>query len=141
MIRFLFNRYSFMVRLMEWVGLAGMCVIFILLLLGKLTRFQAIVFFVIIFEYAFLRFCTFRRWYPGDVLSTNGIGLQFLKAMVPTGYILAITSWLFVLMRHGALLFIAAALIAVIAHVNVILIYLHFKDSDTTPVNSFSMTH
>ena len=141
MIRFLFNRYSFMVRLMEAIGLAGMCVILVLLIMGKLTPFQTILFIIIIFEYAFLRLCTFWPFYPKNTLSTQGIGLQFLKAMVPTGYILAVIFWLFVLFRQGALLFVAAALLVVILHVNIILIYLHFKDTDTAPVNSFSMTH
>ena len=140
MLRFFFNRDSFMVRLMELIGLAGVCAAAAQLVLKKAAPLQSILFIIILAEYAFLRFCTFWRWYPKGTPGPYGIGLQFLKAIVPAGYILAIMMWPFVFFRHSAFLLIAAALLAVIVHVNIILIALHFKDRDKMPVNTYSMT-
>ncbi len=141
MLRFFFNRYSPMVRLMELIGVAAIALIIWRMSGGSLTFAQKLLFYAILLEYAFLRFCTFWRWYPESTPGTYGIGLQFLKAIIPTGYILAVMMWLFVLTESSAVLVITLFLLSVIAHVNVILIYLHFKDGDKTPVNRFSMTH
>lgn len=140
MLKFFFNRYSVMVRLMGLVGLAGIFGILWFAVRGRLAPLQLILFITIMAEYAFLLYCMMRRWYP-DLPRSYGITLQFEKALVPANYILATMSWLFVLLKSSAVLAVAVFLLTVIAHVNVILIFLHFKDRDKTPVNTFSMTH
>ncbi len=129
-----------MVRLMETIGLAGILCISWLAFKDRLTSLQLILFVAIVAMYAFLRFCMMWRWYRAASRSA-GIALQFEKALVPTSYILAVMLWLFVVSGNSIVLAIAAFLVAVVAHVNVILLYLHFKDRDRTPVNSYGMTH
>jgi Ca2+/Na+ antiporter len=140
MLRFFFHRYSPMVRLMELIGFAGIVFVSWQFFAGRLSILESIFLILILIGYLFLRFCTMRRWYKA-VSRSHGIGLQFEKAMVPSGYILAVMMWLFVILKSPAILAIVAFLLAVIAHVNIILLALHFKDRDKTPVNSFSMTH
>ncbi|MFH0799085.1 MAG: hypothetical protein V2A66_02745 [Pseudomonadota bacterium] len=137
MISFFFNRASRMVLIMEAAGIplfaAG---VVRLLARGPGTLSAALAAFAI-FEYAFIRFCASRRWYSG-VPRCSGIELQFKKALVPTSYILALAgAWLLILPSLTPLA-ISAALLALIAHVNVILIWFHRKDRDTEPVNFFS---
>lgn len=87
--------------------------------------------------YAFIRFCTSTRWYA-DVPRDAGIQLQFRKALVPVGYAMTICFGLYLL--TGALLFPAICdfVLAVVAHVNVILLTFHRRDKDPTPVNFYS---
>ena len=140
MLHFFFNRYSPIVRLMEFIGITGVAFASWKLFAGRLSLFQSVLLIIVLIEYLFLRFCMMRRWHPSASRS-HGIGLQFEKALVPAGYILAVMMWLFVLTKSTVLLATAASLLAVIAHVNFILLYLHFKDRDRTPVNIYSMTH
>jgi hypothetical protein len=91
----------------------------------------------ILLIYAFIRFCASVRWYK-DVPRYSGIELQFKKALVPTGYIMAITFALYLVFAWLGFLIIGAFLLAVVAHVDVILLYFHFRDSDKTPVNFYS---
>ena len=140
MLTFFFHRHCFMVRLMEFIGFAGIAFASWQFFAGRLSVLESILLIIILIEYLFLRFCMLRRWYK-TLSSSHGIGLQFEKAMVPTAYILAVMMWIFVILKSPAILAIAAFLLAVIAHVNIILIVLHFKDRDRTTVNSFSMTH
>lgn len=140
MLKIFFNRYSPVVRLMEFIGLVGIAFVSWQLFAGRLSILESIFLILILIEYLFLRFCMMWRWYP-DVPRSCGIGLQFEKAMVPAGYILAIMLWLFMLVKSSAILAVVVFLLAVITHVNIILLYLHFKDRDRTTVNSFSMTH
>lgn len=140
MLKFLFHRESFMVRLMEIIGLAGMGFIFWQIFRDKLTALQIIFFAVIVMEYLFLRFCTTWQWYAQKG-HEKGIRLHFLKALVPTSYILTVTTWLFAWLNETFILIISIILLAVVCHVNIILIVLHFKDRDPLPTNFFSMTH
>ncbi len=85
----------------------------------------------------FLRFCATKRWYP-NAKRYEGIELQFKKAMIPTSYMMALTSSVGYFTGSTFLLWPVIILIGIIAHVNVILLYLHFKDKSTTPVNYYS---
>jgi len=87
--------------------------------------------------YAFIRFCATVRWYK-DVPRYSGIELQFKKALVPTGYIMTITFALYLVFGWLGFLIAGAFLLAVVAHVDVILLYFHFRDKDPTPVNLYS---
>jgi hypothetical protein len=95
------------------------------------------VFSIILAEYIFIRYCAIARWYA-DAERFEGIELQFKKALSPTVYILFLGNLSYVLYPHSVILIITAALLALIAHVNAILIHLHRKDKDTVPVNYFS---
>lgn len=101
---------------------------------GLLTK---IIFAVYCFEYLFLRFCTTVRWYR-QAKRYEGIELQFKKGMIPVSYLMALTSGVGFFTGSTLLLWPAVVLITIVAHVNVILLYLHFKDPNTTPINYFS---
>ena len=99
-------------------------------------------FIATIMLYLFLRMCAMLRWYPtayyrGRVLRHYfpGIELHFRKAMVPTAYVMVLTmSWL-ALGGSSYILVLSTILLVAIAHVNAILIFLHFKDESNHPVN------
>lgn len=137
MIKFLFDRFSKMVLVMEIAGVVLLAISFLRLVLGKINIAQIVLFSIVLFLYAFIRFCTIMRWYK-DVPRYSGIELQFRKAIVPTSYIIAITFAWFALIPSAIPLVLAAFLLAIIAHVNVILLYFHFRDHDPAPVNFYS---
>lgn len=140
MLKTLFNRHAIMVRLMEVIGLVGSCAIVWLIFKNQLTTVQIILFSVVFLEYLFVRFCSSWRWYPEKIRS-RGITIHFEKAVVPSSYLLAITTWSFFFFRSLSILITALILFAVVIHVNVIILALHLKDKDKTPPNYFSMTH
>lgn len=137
MISLLFNRFSRAVIAAEIAGV-------VLLLVGT-TRFilrgagplEYALIAATALMYAFIRFCASVRWYSGAP-RYSGIELQFKKAMVPAGYAMALMGlWLALLPSVWPLGILVAAL-AVVAHVNVILISFHLRDRDETPVNYYS---
>lgn len=130
MLKLLFNRFSKVVYAMEILG-----VVFTVLWLSKSP--PKVLIAVYIAQYLFLRLCTTRRWYS-NAKRYEGIELQFKKAMIPVSYIMAITSGVGYFSGSTILLWVACFLIAIVAHVNVILLYLHYKDKNTTPVNYYS---
>ncbi|MBT3182469.1 MAG: hypothetical protein HN337_08195 [Deltaproteobacteria bacterium] len=88
--------------------------------------------------YAFIRFCATKKWYPPEAPRYSGIELHFKKALVPVGYILAIFGIFGILFDPTPFLISEVILFIIIGHVDVILIYIHRKDNDPTPVNAFS---
>lgn len=136
MIKFFFNRFSKMVSLMEVLGIIFMGAAF-MRTANHASPLTITLFAAVSVEYAFIRYCAIRRWHK-DAPRYSGIELQFKKALVPTSYILAITGACLMLFSGLFLLIIAAFLLAVIVHVNVILIYFHRRDKDKLPPNFFS---
>ena len=137
MLKFFFHRLSKVVYAMEVIGLC--------FTIGWLYQFQPhpptsltqILLAIYLAEYGFLRFCATKRWYS-NAKRYEGIELQFKKAMVPTSYILALTSGAGLLTGSIILLWLAVLLLGIILHVNVILLTLHYKDKNKTPVNYYS---
>jgi len=126
-----------MVRLMELTGVAGLAMLLWKVFHSNMVMLWKIFLIIIAVEYLFVRFCSIWRWY--DIKDRSfGIGLQFEKALVPTGYILTIASLWFLLKPSIIPLIIACALFVLIIHVNVILLSLHFKDDDKTPANFYT---
>lgn len=137
MLKFFFDRYSKMVSLMELLG-----VVFTLGWVWKLihtpnTAWTKIFLAIYIAEYLFLRFCETKRWHPA-AKRYEGIELHFRKIMIPTSYILAVTSGVGFFAGSGILLWIAIPSLGIMFYVNATLLYLHGKDKNKTPVNYFS---
>ncbi len=128
-----------MVRLMEAIGVLGLGVIIWLYFAEKLSLIASLLTLIIAAIYLFIRFCTLWDWYPNKVRYL-GIGLQFQKALISTGYSLAIMTWLFILTQSLIPLFLALFFLLLTVHVNIILLYLHFKDQDQTAPNTYSLT-
>lgn len=137
MLKFFFNRFSKVVYAMEIFGVSCTAGWLWKMLDNPPSRFTQILFGLYLAEYLFLRLCTTLRWHR-QARRYEGIELQFKKAMIPTSYLLALTSGVGWLTGFMFLLPAAVVLLAVIAHVNVILIYLYWKDKNTTPINYFS---
>ncbi len=114
MLQFLFNRNSKFVLVLEAVGLVALI---ILLFKG---RYKNIFFIIYIIEYLFIRSCVVWNWH-------SGIQLHFKKTLVPTSYILLITN-IFLLLNINFLIYFSILALLIIAHVNVILLYLHLRD-------------
>lgn len=137
MIKFFFDRKSLVVKLMEISGLIFTAMLFAAGWYKKLLFINKLVFLFYLLEYLFIKACAVIHWYK-DAERGEGIELQFIKAVVPTSYILALTGFLLLIGAPVALVYFSAFLLAVIAHVNVILLYLHLKDTDSSPVNYYS---
>ncbi len=137
MIKFFFNRFSRMVLAMEIAGAAFLIAAALRIFPSSKSAALAILFSIVTALYAFIRYCASARWYKGTP-RYFGIELQFQKALVPTSYIMAISLAWFSLSPSAFPLAIAALLLAVVAHVNVILIYLRSRDRDPIPVNFYS---
>jgi hypothetical protein len=140
MIAFLFHRESRVVQAMEAAGLLLLAGAVLRIGAGHASTLAAVLFLLDVALYAFIKFCAVRRWYPGAPRCA-GIELQFVKAMVPTSYILPIAMAWFLAAASALPLGIAACLLAVVAHVNVILLVFHRRDRDPTPVNAYSRPH
>lgn len=136
MVKSFFNRFSVMVRVMEVVGVLFMAALAVRLASSG-SALSWTLFAVVLVEYAFIRFCATHRWYPSAPRG-SGIELHFLKAVVPIGYVLALTGLFAFLMSPAPPLAVAALLLALIAHLNVILLYFHLRDDSLLPVNAFS---
>lgn len=143
-LKILFNRESLVVRSLEAVG------VFLSLLYfwknGAHLGLTSILYLFLFLSYLFVRACDSIDWYrrkdlnPADPRQV-GIRVQFRKAIVPSSYILAVTSVLAVLgipyLSLGVLV-LAVLMMLVVAPVNGILIYFHLKDNDPLPINFFS---
>jgi len=137
MIGLIFGRFSTAVKVMEG---AGLCLTPFAIFRARLAdagawHYGSIA--AILAIYAFIRFCASVRWYKG-VPRYFGIELQFKKALVPTAYTMTIAFALYTVLGWLGFLLAGAFLLAVVAHVDVILLYFHFRDPDKTPVNFYS---
>lgn len=137
MIRFLFHHRSRMVDVVEVLGVAVLAAAAWRLVREDSGWLAWIFFALILIEYGFIRFCTTMRWYK-NAQRYEGIELQFRKAMSPTVYVILIGGLVFQTLPSTVILAVTALLIAVVAHVNVILLYLKRRDHDPLPVNFFS---
>lgn len=143
MLKFLFGRYSRFVRFLELTA-----VLFSGIIVSRWAeRGFGIVpdylFALLLLHYLFIRFCYLYRWYPGiasrDPSETElGIEIHFLKALVPTSYILSLTALLFLIGLAWPATILSNLMMIVVSGVNVILIGFHFRDNDILPVNYFT---
>ncbi len=137
MIKLLFGRHSTAVKVMEGVAvvLAPFALIRCALIHEGAWHYALIAAIFVI--YAFIRVCATVRWYEG-LPRDSGIELQFRKALVPTGYAMTICLSLYLVFGWIGFLALCLFLLAAVAHVDVILLYFHFRDRDETPVNFYS---
>ncbi len=137
MIKLLFNRFSIAVKIVEACGVVLMLFASVRCYSTGRGFISCILISLSIIIYAFIRYCTTKRWYK-DVPPCSGIELQFRKALVPTGYTMSICAAWYLLLPSIIPLIISATFLIVIAHVNIILLYFHYRDEDETPVNHYS---
>jgi hypothetical protein len=144
-LKTLFNRESPVVRSLEVVGVALAGVHLWRNLLPFDWRGGLFLFLLALSLFIFA--CDIIDWYPADQKPKGpkqkiGIEVHFLKARVPTSYILAITSALALLRIpyvSTIAVILAVVMMLVVAPVNGILIWFHRKDKDVTPMNYFSL--
>ncbi|MFH1653995.1 MAG: hypothetical protein ABIE74_08045 [Pseudomonadota bacterium] len=135
MLRFLFNRDSKFITIIEIAAIVGGCYLVLNHLIVKNT--DAWLFAITWSSYAFLKFCTLKRWHNKS-RRESGIGLHFKKAIVATNYILAISNWLYVAFQQSSIFWVSIILLAVIIHVNLILIYINSRYHSHNPANFLS---
>ncbi len=149
-----------MVRLLEAVGVVG-SVFF--LTMGRGVRLSADApttfgfYLFLLTIYLFIRICDAIPWYPKQETPSGysnrqvGIRVHFQKAIVPTSYVLFITST--VCLTTGgasateswwtplqfATVILADLCLLLVASVNGILIWFHLRDKEQMPVNYFSL--
>jgi hypothetical protein len=134
MLKFFFDRSSWVVRLLEAVGVAAVLYDFFHLKAG------GFLFLFLVVGYLFIRICAVIRWYPHEA---RGIGIEvhFFKTLVPASYILAIASavlFLKIFWISMPILILADLMMLVLISVNGILVYFYLRDKDPLPVNYFS---
>ncbi len=137
MLKFFFDRFSKVVYLMEMIGVLCTAGWLWKLLHTPNLLMTKILFDIYLLEYLFLKFCDIKRWHP-TAGRYDGIALHFRKIMIPTSYILVLTSGIGFLTGSGTLLWAAIPLLGIMTYANATLIYLHHKDKNTTPINYFS---
>lgn len=164
MLRLFFRRDSRIVRVLEVLGIAllgwllwrGGWRDWSAVQVAALWGFLALV--------AFLRFCATKQWYPRsascvlrpapcvprrdpvDVRRTTyagragcfGIETHFRRAYVPVPYIMTCVGCWCLAGYPPGILYLVIPLLLLIAYSFVVLLYLHRKDRDCTPVNYFS---
>ena len=139
MLKIFFNRNSRVVRILEVVGVINS----VILLKNRLPVIDvAVTLYLFLFlGYLFIRICDWIHWYPGE---PRGIGIEvhFKGVLVPTSYLLSVTSIFAFLgipfLSTGIILF-ANLLMLIVIPVNIILIYFHLRDKDPLPINYFSL--
>jgi len=137
MIAFLFNHRSKTLYAVEVLGILGLAAMAWRMATEGCGWFTWLLYALVIILCGFVRFCTTKRWYR-DAERYEGIELHLKKSLSPTVYIAFLGSLLFIIVPSPVVLGIMIFLLAVIAHVNVILIYLHLRDTQDLPVNYFS---
>ncbi|HCU25385.1 MAG TPA: hypothetical protein DF383_10220 [Deltaproteobacteria bacterium] len=142
MLKFFFNRSSFMVRLMN-----GLACVEMLLLLWSYVQGRGVelgwVSFFLMFSWLALNLLDWIPWYPAQPRNLPrgtklGIRLHFHKNLVPASYLLALVFGLKLLGASEWLLLPAALLFLPIFYVSGILLYFHFRDSSTLTPGYFS---
>lgn len=137
MIAFLFNHRSPTLYAVEALGIIGLIAMAWRMSVKDFGWLGWLLFAIIVAIYAFIRFCTTVRWYR-DANRYEGIELQFKKAMSPTVYVILLGSILFQIFPSSIELAILLFMLIVIGHVNVILLYLHYRDKQELPINYFT---
>lgn len=96
-----------------------------------------VLFILSMIGYSIIRFCASVRWYKGGERYA-GIELQFMKSLIPMGYLMTLCGLWYLLLPSAIPFALSSLIIAGLAHVNIILIYLHLKDHSDTPPNCYS---
>jgi hypothetical protein len=137
MIGFLFNHRSKTLYVVEALSVLGLAAMAWRMAIKECGWFAWLMFAIVVAIYAFIRFCTSVRWYK-NAKRYEGIELQFKKAMSPTVYITFIGSLVFQIVPSYIVLIVMTFMLAVVGHVNVILLYLKHRDTQELPINYFS---
>ena len=137
MIGFLFNHRSKTLYVVEALSILGLSTVAWRMTTKGCGWFAWLLYALVIILCGFVRFCTTKRWYK-DAKRYEGIELHLKKSLSPTVYIAFLGSLLFIIVPSPVVLGIMVFLLAVIAHVNVILLYLKRRDTQDLPVNYFS---
>jgi len=144
-LKILFNRESPVVRSLEVAGV----VLAAVHLWKNLIPFdwQDGLFLLLLALSLFVFACDLFPWYaatekPDGPKQKIGIEVHFLKARVPTSYILVVASIAALLQIPyvtSTILILVDVMMLVVAPVNGILIWFHRFDKDPTPMNYFSL--
>lgn len=137
MLKLLFNKFSKIVYSMETLGLLASAGIVFKMIKRPTGLAEIISFSVFIFLYLFLRFCATFRFYD-NVPRYYGIELHFKKIMVAVSYIIGIVGVVGFFFPSTALFIVGSVILAAVAHINAIFLYLHHKDNDSTPPNALT---
>ncbi len=137
MLHFFFDHRSPFIHVVELLGIFTCAV-----MLGHMAQHATPVaawclWATVLIEFMFIRYCALRRWHRGGTRG-SGIGLQFKKAVSANAYLLFLGSLGYLMMPSLVFPAVVAFLLAIIAHVNVILVYLAHRDTSPLPINCFS---
>lgn len=157
MLRFFFDRFGWFVRFLEMVGVVEAILLFQLFHWEEGLQWTEYLYFLLVAQVLFVKLCDMIPWYPSDgghrartgsppikardwLRQTERIGIEvhFRKARVPTSYIFATASALYLLGLSGMAIIIANLMIAVITTVNGIQLWFHYHDKEELPINYFT---
>ena len=132
MLKFFFNRFSKVVYSMEIIGYILLVPATFIFFRDATGLFQKAIFIITFILFAFIKYCATARFYTNRP-HYSGIERQFKMSMVPTSYIFALTCFLLVVSDSVTVLIVSSILLVLIAHVNVIFLYLNFRDTEDFP--------
>ena len=135
MLRFLFNRESRFVMALEIIGLLGFLWLLFFGWFHKEKTVTQVFFAVYIICYLINRFISIYPWYGKGFNRDIGICLHFRKMYVAGAYFIAVTNIMLALGASGAVIYPAILLFVFALHIELILLYFHWKDNDVRPPN------
>lgn len=137
MLKFFFGKTSWFVNFLEALGLLLNAVVLYRMIRDGAGKFEITAFVLFAALYGFFKFCATFRFYK-NVPKYSGIELHFKKIQVAANYVIAIAGLIGIVHSSATLYLTAAIFLAIVAHINVILIFLHLRDEDVLPPNSFT---
>ncbi len=137
MLKLLFNRNSWIVKLLFFVSAVLSLYFFMSVDWQSWTTLQKLALFFFFFQTFFSLGVEKYPWYPKNAPGP-GIKLQFHKALVPIAYIWPLFLLIVLNSQPTLLLYFFNIILFPITLTNSLLIALHFKDEDPSPPNYLS---
>ena len=136
-MKFLYDWNSWFLKFMKISG--GLWIIFATIINHGSKGYNQIPYFITLLTLLFLYYCASKKWYNGHPKQA-GIGMHFQRSMVAGSYLfplLAIANW----WNMTWILWILTILSILVAHINVYLLAIHFKDKDKTNPQMYAGYH
>ncbi|MDO8644914.1 MAG: hypothetical protein Q7S00_08130 [bacterium] len=136
MLKFFFNRFSWVARFAEGLGVIGTYFFLQLFHWGELTLTEGL-FLLVVAQYLFIRTCDLIAWYPHEGRQL-GIEVHFKKVVVVASYGLALAAWSCLFGFKLPTLIFTNLVLLFISFVNGTQIWFHFHDEEELPINYFT---
>lgn len=132
-----FNTQSWTIRAAEFAGWMACAALLYWNRWTGLSTTAHVALIVATAAYAFIRFCSLVHWYK-DARRGEGIEQHFIQMKVIAVYGFLFATITAVIHAPSFLITIIATILTAISAINATMLYLHRKDTSTTPINYYS---